>query len=436
MVELRSEMLIEAMRQVVDQLGKPGKLLENVDFGQTGLMGHSRGGEAVVRAFLAHGAKAAGFSVRATCSLAPTDMRGSTNAHKMAIPGSPNGNYLVMLGTEDGDVAGDRAAGIVDLTGTGFRLFDRSTAQQSMVVVPNAIHNAFNHVWFVNGKDNTGAQMLDEAQHQELAIEFIGGFFDRVLNDSRLTNAQKSDLERKLRNEVKIQTTVSGVKTNTPVAIQWRFGASEKPIDSFQNAAAADTGTRHLGSGGSVIDFVPLTPPAGSPETSRDMRVPHMTKAYLLDTATISGATSTLSYDLPDIDMTAFDNLTFRLGMLYPITSQAAINPVKPPEFDVIFEDAGGVKSTFVSGFGAGGFYDDLANGWERPNKKVLADARGESTLMYLQTLRLFLPRLALFALPGTIDGTKIRKLSFAFKKAGAPPEIWLDTIVLIKNRF
>ena len=46
-----SEMLLEAMRQVIARAGKAGGLLENVDFTNTGLLGHSRGGEAMVRAY-------------------------------------------------------------------------------------------------------------------------------------------------------------------------------------------------------------------------------------------------------------------------------------------------------------------------------------------------------------------------------------------------
>jgi hypothetical protein len=413
-VEMRSEMLLEALRQVIDEASKPGALLANVDFQKTGLFGHSRGGEAVVRAYHAQKVKAIpNLKLNAVCALSPTDFRGATNAHKLSMPSEPDSNFIVVYGTADGDVSGERLAGVIDKGGNGFRLYDRSSANRSMVTIPNATHNRFNRKWPDNVEWPLGlpAGALSVADHEALAIEYVGGFFDLILNGN-------TKLQSHFRNEAKRGAA-------KPTAIQWRFATSETIIDSY-SGAAADTGTRNAGAGGSHLKFTSLTPPAAAADTSRELRVPHDDHAYVIEKAAVGGPAHELAYEFAPIDVSGFDALTFRLGQLYPIVDQAAIDAVAPPVFKIHLEDDAGKKGSIDSAT----IYANQQNGWIRPTKKI---SGSESTLMYLQTLQV--KKKQLQAAEKKLDLAKLKKLKFEFTTdATAQDEIWLDTLLLVRN--
>ncbi|HET7809700.1 MAG TPA: hypothetical protein VFL16_03935 [Steroidobacteraceae bacterium] len=423
-VELRSELLLEAMRVVIAEAGKAGGLLENVDFQKCGLFGHSRGGEAVVRAYDSQKTKAVpGLRFRATCSLAPTDYRGSTNAHKLSIPAEADGNYFVFYGTLDGDVHGQRAAGVIDRGGTGYRLYDRSSGDKTMVTVRNAIHDFFNRKWpeSVEWPAGVPATALTRPQQEDLAIEFIGGFFDLLLNGN-------AKLQPLFRNEV-VSSAVTRIARKEPLlAMQWQFNSSEKVIDSF-SGAAAEAGTRNAGAGGARVRFASLTPPAAAIDRSLEMRVPHDDNAYRIDKASVGGAAHTLGYDLGSIDVSAFDLLTFRLGQLYPIADQPAIEAAAQPKFKLLLEDADGNSGAVDSAV----VYGNQKNGWAKPDKKEI-DGR-EATLMFLQTLAVTRKQLEDAAKPKKINLARLKTLKFEFvTDATAQDEIWLDSILFARN--
>ena len=99
-----------------------------------GLMGHSRGGEAVTVAARLNHQEGLGHNLDAIIALAPTDwIVGKTYSAPSAVP------YHVMYGAMDGDVAGP--------SDTGFELYDRASgADKSMVFAYGAIHDRFNTV--------------------------------------------------------------------------------------------------------------------------------------------------------------------------------------------------------------------------------------------------------------------------------------------------
>jgi hypothetical protein len=414
-VELRSEMLLEALRQVIDEAKKPAALLTDVDFSKTGLLGHSRGGEAVVRAYHAQKVKAVpDLTLRAVCSLSPTDFRGSSNAHKLAMPDEPTSNYLVFYGTMDGDVSGVRVAGLIDRGGNGFRLYDRTPARKAMVTVLGATHNRFNSKWPDASEWSTvPAGAIDRPTHEAVAIEYIGAFFDLMLNG----NAKQQEM---FRNEA---ANKAGVK----VGVQWRFGSSEAVIDSFTNPAS-ETGTRTLGTGGSPVKFASLTPPVGSAAKSLEMRVPHDDHAYRIHKASVGGATHTLTYDLTAFNASTFSALTFRLGQLHPLVAQLDMDKIDPPKFKIIIEDdanSGEIAAADV--------YANQKNPWARPTRKSV-DGR-ESTLMFLQTLQVTKKQIEKAGKPKDIDPAKLKTLKFEFDTgASAQDEIWLDTILFVRN--
>ncbi len=454
-VEMRSELLLAAIRQVIADANITGSLLHGaVDFSSTGLMGHSRGGEGVVRAFAVQKTPAtavAGLRVKAVCSLAPTDQLGASNADQLSLPAQSSVSYLVLYGGLDGDVSGARQQTNIDFGGSGFRLYDRSQCDKAMVYVPFATHDRFNSVWaprittvewksVASGISLPGVPdtAVNEATHQTLAREFMGGFFDLILNG----NANE---QARFRNEVQSPTAVS-------IAHQWHFASAIAPVDNFDNAATPDLGSRTLPANASVERFAPLTP-----ANDRDEKVPHDDNACVISTS--AAGTRAVIYEVAGNAPGAFDAVRFRLGVLYPFVaradiaatitpgtpqvvdvpalrtvirnSQTAIGNVNPPNLDVVFEDTAG-QSVRVS---RATILSNQSNGWARPAAKVPLDTNqtgqlvgGDSTLMFLQTMQIKSSQITL------IDQSKLRRITFEFTVPATATEIWLDSIDIVIN--
>jgi hypothetical protein len=115
---------------------------KRLDFKRVGLMGHSRGGDAVVKAFLDSRTR---FGIRAVVSLAPLDQTGLLEPGKRLRLTDPSLHYLVIYGSHDGDV-GDWRCGSANL-GTGFWHYDRATCPRVMLFIHGATHNRFNTQW-------------------------------------------------------------------------------------------------------------------------------------------------------------------------------------------------------------------------------------------------------------------------------------------------
>lgn len=147
----RANLLLHHLKKLKDEFtfGTTLKLQNNI-----GLLGHSRGGEAVVIA--SRLIKNKGVStppditgvdnLNALISLAPSDQ---SDVEYLA----EDTPYLVIYGSKDGDISGSRIlkkknaiTGNLELTvrGTGFSLWDRANGQEkSMLFVHGATHNGF-----------------------------------------------------------------------------------------------------------------------------------------------------------------------------------------------------------------------------------------------------------------------------------------------------
>jgi hypothetical protein len=132
MIETRARAILAHLGIMAQNNANPGLFQGHIDFSNVGIGGHSRGGEAVVRAARINTAEALGWQIRAGVSIAPTDY------HHYGDPGMP---LLVIYGSNDGDVAGtwpDR---------TCFDIYDEAGRPRSFVFVYGATHDQFNTVW-------------------------------------------------------------------------------------------------------------------------------------------------------------------------------------------------------------------------------------------------------------------------------------------------
>ena len=131
-IETRARAILAHLDLMAQNDANPGLFHGHIDLSQIGIAGHSRGGEAVVRAARINTAEALGWQLRAGISIAPTDY------HHYGDPGIP---LRVIYGANDGDVAGtwpDR---------TCFDIYDEAGRPRSFVFVYGATHDRFNSVW-------------------------------------------------------------------------------------------------------------------------------------------------------------------------------------------------------------------------------------------------------------------------------------------------
>ena len=104
-----------------------------------GIMGHSRGGEAVLKVARLNQQQGLGHNINAVISLAPTDQYGSE-----VLGGAWAKPYFVLYGSRDGDVAGWPPYAGYTIPNIGFALYDRANSQaKSMCFVYGATHNGF-----------------------------------------------------------------------------------------------------------------------------------------------------------------------------------------------------------------------------------------------------------------------------------------------------
>jgi hypothetical protein len=148
------------------------KFGSTIDLERLGIMGHSRGGEAVVIASKLNVDGALGYNFKAIISLAPTDQYGPYSlAGPYAVP------YLVVYGGLDGDVAGGWPKS------TGFSLYDRADPVKSMIFAERACHDRFNTQWdsndFFFGQLTVAdqGQVVNDDAHQKIAKGYMNAFF-------------------------------------------------------------------------------------------------------------------------------------------------------------------------------------------------------------------------------------------------------------------
>jgi len=131
-IETRARAILAHIGLMAQQNTDPGLFHGHIDLAHIGIVGHSRGGEAVVRAPLINIAEGLGYALQAAVAIAPTDYH---HYHAADVP------LLIVYGSNDGDVAGtwpDR---------TCFDVFDEGSRPRSFAFVYGATHDRFNTEW-------------------------------------------------------------------------------------------------------------------------------------------------------------------------------------------------------------------------------------------------------------------------------------------------
>jgi hypothetical protein len=135
----------------------------SIDFSKVGLMGHSRGGDAVV--LVPEIITLAGAQIRVVISLAPTEF----GAHS----GKPAGyTFMTILPAADGDVRDN----------DGAKYYDRAepAAYKSQVYVHHANHNFFNRQW-LNDDTFGGLPLMPRVDHERVLSAYGCALYRHVL---------------------------------------------------------------------------------------------------------------------------------------------------------------------------------------------------------------------------------------------------------------
>lgn len=132
-----------------------------IDFGRVGLIGHSRGGEAVCRAAQMDAEAGEIQGIRAVFSIAPVDFTGTNVPRPL----------FLLYGDLDGDVS----------DGQSLRIGDRASGTRYGLYVRNATHNLFSSNWDDERSDLPLGTTLSRQNHENLARAYTLAFFERHL---------------------------------------------------------------------------------------------------------------------------------------------------------------------------------------------------------------------------------------------------------------
>lgn len=308
-----------------------------------GIMGHSRGGEGVVKVARLTQEQGLPHNINAVMSLAPTDQYG-----REAFGGAFAAPFFVLYGSRDGDVSGGPPSGAFTWRRSGFSLYDRATgADKSMLFLYKATHNGF----ITSNSDNGEAGVLAPATQKTVTQAYTTAFF-----------------RQHLRNEPKWDGMFTGEWTPASVSATGAecFMQCRKPggkvVDDFQSAvpdwtvstiggAVSQAGLPVNPAEGRLVDF-PVTAPGLDPQS------PHDTGGLKLQW---NNGGDRLTYMIPvaDQDVSGFSVLSLRITQ----KEASPINPAnQPQDLRVVLKDAANNQRAIRAGaFGAIPFPDQRA---------------------------------------------------------------------------
>ncbi len=321
----RARMLFEHINAIKALFG--AKAANNI-----AIMGHSRGGEAVMIAARLNQQEALGHGINAVIPLAPTDQY--TNESLGGAWATP---LLVIHGAMDGDVAG----GTSSPSSTGFSLYDRASGDpKTMAWVYGAIHGRFNTVW---GDTDLGfgkigptdlPKVIPADAHQKIAKGYMTAF-------ARMNLKGEPGWEGMFRGEWK-PAAVEAAGVRLFIQYQQFSPAGLRVVDQFEGAHTSTSWqTSTLGGAVDDANSLPADPVENDLYTA-DNHSPHDTSGMVLRW---DGTTDHIGFDIPagqrDVSGAGFAAVSFRVAQKHGSGS----NPVDvSKDFYLTLHDGGGKK--------------------------------------------------------------------------------------------
>jgi hypothetical protein len=166
-IEERADLIIDSIRhfQSLDS-DITSLFFQRIDFTRLGLMGHSRGGDAVVT--VASVISLSGVNIRGVLALAPTNFR---FWGRMSTIQSKGHAFMTLLPAGDGDVTANNGA----------QFYDQATPGpfKSQLYVHFTNHNFFNRQWLFD--DGDGPPVVSRAEHERILTAYGCAFYRNVL---------------------------------------------------------------------------------------------------------------------------------------------------------------------------------------------------------------------------------------------------------------
>lgn len=330
LLETRADLILAAVAEMRRLNADPAsRFHRRIDFDRVAFVGHSRGGDAVVRA--AH--KRRSTNVRALVQLAPTDITGllrgrapagivagRTDAVEspMAVAASLEAFQLLIYGSRDGDVSGLQDVRLSEF-GEAFRHYDRSSAHRSFHFWHGASHNRFNRFWEDADEepflDQASGGLLDRPDQERRTLETVGGCLRFVLNRE---TAEADRLNGR---------APTAIAPALPVAAMWKFGRALKTIDRFEDVRADRNtlGGRNVPPSSGLVDEIVLAnenPPGAGISAFQFMHIDRVLRGSLPSSAlpgTGAIASGRWRAQIPaaDRDFRGFTLLTLRVTKRY-----------------------------------------------------------------------------------------------------------------------
>lgn len=292
----RAKLLFEHLTVLKNEFGS--KAANNI-----GIMGHSRGGEAVVIAARLNQQDGLGHNINAIISLSPTDQYTDEN-----LGGAWATPYFVLYGAMDGDLGG----GYGKPWNTGFALYDRASgAKKSMAFVYGATHDRFNLInpdvditdWWSSLGSTDLPKLLLAATHQTIAKAYMTAFFRWQLKN-------QSQWEGIFRGEWVPAAVAQAEAGKAKLYVQYS-DTTTTVVDSFEGAHTPNSWQVST-IAGSVDDSNTLpVDPVEDELYDVDTHSPHDTSGLLLRW---DGTSDKLEFKPTNpINVTAFNALSFRV---------------------------------------------------------------------------------------------------------------------------
>lgn len=246
-IKSRGEHIREHLRRFVARNAPgSGSFLEGqLDLSKVALVGHSRGGDAVVAAWEWQRVDPdPGYAIGALIAIAPVQFFGRISGEPSFISHIRDVPYQILHGSKDGDVSDfqglrqyDRAA---DIRAVGETL-------KSLVFIKDANHNFFNTVWETfEGDDYCCGGTLSGSVVRDLAKVYIHAFLQVVI---------KGNLEFRGYLTGQVPNPVTG----TTVALDFQAPASEFTLLDNHEVLPGEHRDRFTNSRGGAITVTPFT---------------------------------------------------------------------------------------------------------------------------------------------------------------------------------
>jgi fermentation-respiration switch protein FrsA (DUF1100 family) len=347
-IKSRGEHVREHLRRFVarNMPGSGSFLSGQLDLSQVALVGHSRGGDAVVATWEWQRMDPdPGYTIGAISAIAPVQFFGQVSGEPTFISHIRDVPYQIIHGSKDGDVSDfqglrqyDRAA---DIRAVGETL-------KSMVFVKDANHNFFNTIWeTLEGDDYCCGGTLAGPVVRDIAKVYIHAFLQVVIKGN---SAFVGYLTGEMPNPVE----------GTTVALDFQAPGSRFTVLDHHEELPGDTHDRFTNSQGGAIVVTPritrltyqerfLAASEASPWNSYkgETFAARLAWGQLLD-----HLTSTYRSEVPvevaaALDAITQDRLSFRVGQVFRATDSP--NPTdQNQDFQVRLEDTHGNLSPAV----------------------------------------------------------------------------------------